>query len=192
MNLELLLLPNRQFGDFLNPRLYHRAWRVFRTDPARLALTPFADLPSNTVCESDLIDPDLEDRIRFGGHAALVTRRGKIVGLLTLASIQASRLRRFLRPREYIGTDGLYVADAMIPWQRVLKLNAVWLNSIDIRELLRMFHDADVMHIAVIEDVAANVAAVAGVVSLLELSSRLGCPIDMAAPASLQSIGGSP
>jgi hypothetical protein len=190
MNLELLLLPNRHCGA--HPRFYHRAWRVFLTDSARLAVSPFADLSSNAIAESDLIDLDLEDRIRFGGHAALVTRRGEVVGLLTLASIQASRLRRFLRPHEYTGTDGLYVADAMIPWQCVLKLNVLWLNTIEIRELLRMFHDADVMHIAVIEDVAANVGAVAGVISLLELSSRLGCPIDTGSPASLQSTQGSP
>jgi hypothetical protein len=109
MNLELLLLPNRHCG--VHPRFHHRAWRVFLTDPARLAVSPFADLSSNAIAESDLIDLDLEDRIRFGGHAALVTRRGEVVGLLTLASIQASRLRRFLRPHEYTGTDGLYVAD---------------------------------------------------------------------------------
>jgi hypothetical protein len=155
-------------------------------------VSPFADLSSNAIAESDLIDLDLEDRIRFGGHAALVTRRGGIIGLLTLASIQAVRLRRFLHPSEYTSTDDLYVADAMIPWQGVLKLDVLWLNSIDISELLRMFHHADVMHIAVIENAPADVPFVAGVISLLELLSRLGCAIDTGSPASLQSTQGSP
>ena len=148
---EAGVLPRRAVADgqYLNP-----------TDPAILGITDFTREYPVTVDADRHIDEALDDMVRVGVRALLVTREIRILGLITSYDIQGERPIQFLQSSNYAHHRDVRVADIMTPWESLSALSWDIVQSMQASELLGLVEDAGLTHVLVVEGGARTSACV--------------------------------
>jgi len=121
------------------------------TDPAAHAITDFTREQAATVDDERQIDDALADMIRIGVRALLVVRDQRVVGLITSYDIQGERPLQFLQSSTYTRHQELRVSHIMTPWDKLLVVDWDGLQHLRAGELMRMFEEAGLTHMLVIE-----------------------------------------
>lgn len=158
-------LPRRSIADgqFLDPG-----------DPAMHAVTDFTREHPVTVDEDRQIDAALDDMIRLGVRALLVTRDQRIVGLISSYDIQGERPLQFLQSSTYSHHQEIRVGHIMTPWDRLRAVDWNALQSTCAGDLLQSMEEAELTHVLVIEARKRNSAPVVrGLVSRARLARQL-------------------
>src|SRR5271163_3121053 len=118
------LMPSRIISDAVLPRRSVSDGQFLDPgDPAIHAITDFTREHPVTVDEERQIDAALEDMIRVGVRALLVTRDQRIVGLVTSYDIQGERPLQFLQTSNYSRHQDIRVGHIMTPWDSLLAVD---------------------------------------------------------------------
>ncbi len=173
MNLAWLRWSDERLDAELPKRLHSPSWALAATDPALRAVSPFLERTLPHVDANARIDSDLEDRIRFTGQAILVTRTGRLAGLLTSQAMQAAILQRLIRRSVAHPLHGLRVAELMRHWAQVSTLRLSWMAVAQVDDLLSIFSCTDSTHVVVVDGDRQHIQNVCGWVSRTELLRRL-------------------
>lgn len=177
-NIPISLKPMRRFGDASLPRRsILDGQRLELNDPAIYAITDFKRDYPMTVDAERQVDDALGDMIRLGVRALLVAKEQRLVGLVTSYDIQGERPILFLQSSNYDRHEDIRVLHIMTPWDELMVLDWEELESARAGDLLKVFDEASLTHLLVIErdgkSSAATVRALASRARLLrQLSGR--------------------
>lgn len=151
--------------------------KVAPKDPAAHVMTDFtADSPV-TVAPDRSIDEALREMIVAGVRALLVVRGEVTVGLITSYDIQGERPLQFLSTSGFTRHDEIEVGHIMTPWEKVPTLDAQWVASARVADVIRTFKVHQASHIVVVEYAEQGGAFVRGLFSRTQLERHLGQPI---------------
>jgi hypothetical protein len=175
VNFAWLQIAENRLGNRLPPRFCSPCWAVQTDDPAVLALSPLPDATLPEVDALTCLDREMEDSVRFSGHAALVTHRGGLVGLLTLENIQVAILTRLIARSRAALNPRLMVAGMMTRWERVPIIQHTWMSVATIEDVLWIFSRSDMTHLVVVDGASQAIDSVCGWISRVELLRRLDC-----------------
>jgi CBS domain-containing protein len=144
------------------------------TDPAVHAITDFTREQAATVDDERQIDDALTDMIRIGVRALVVVRDQRVVGLITSYDIQGERPLQFLQNSTYTRHQELRVAHIMTPWDKLQVVDWDGLQHLRAGELMRMFEEAGLTHMLVIEsDMKHGAPIVRALLSRARLTRQL-------------------
>ena len=160
-------------GGSLLGRSGSSAEKLLADDSAIHAYTDFAREYPIVVDESRQIDEALEDMIRNGVRALLVTHEGTVTGLVTSYDIQGERPLQFLRDSNYSRHRDIRVGDIFTPWHRLHAIDLATLDTLTAMELLTYLHDDELTHLIVIEYPKDPFPLVRGIISRAQLERRL-------------------
>ena len=148
--------------------------QVTPKEPATQVMTDFSVEPAVTVTPDRLIDDALRDMIVAGVRALLVVRGEVIVGLITSYDIQGERPLQFLRTSGFTRHDEIEVGHIMTPWEKVPALDAQWVASARVADVVLSFKAGQASHVVVIEYAQQGGARVRGLFSRRQLERQLG------------------
>ena len=148
--------------------------RVAPEDPAVHVMTDFSAEPAVTVAPDRLIDDALRDMIVAGVRALLVVRGELIVGLITSYDIQGERPLQFLSTSGFTRHDEIQVDHIMTPWEKVPTLDARWVNSACVGDIVHSFKAGQASHVVVVEYAKHSGVLVRGLFSRTQLERQLG------------------
>jgi len=175
VNLAWLQIAEYPWGNRLPLRYYSPCWALRTSDPAARALSPLWDTTLPQVDARACLDQEIEDSVRFSGHATLVSERGVLVGLLTLENIQAAILTRLIARSRAARRPHLVVEEMMTRWESVPVIERAWMSLATIEEVLWIFSRSDATHLVVVESTSHAIDGVCGWISRIELLRRLDC-----------------
>lgn len=142
-------------------------------DSAINAMTDFMQERPITIEEHRSIDTALDDMIRFGVRALLVTREQRVVGLISSYDIQGERPMQLLQRSIYSAHEEIRVRDIMTPWDELPILERRVVQRTSIGDLLDVFHDTRVMHLLVVEKGESGIVYVCGLISRTQLERQV-------------------
>jgi CBS domain-containing protein len=146
------LVSMRRFGEAVLPRRAVPDGQALQPgDPAVHAITDFTREYPVTVDAERQIDEALNDMIRLGVRALLVAKDRRLVGLVTSYDIQGEKPLQFLQSSNYSRHQDIRVADIMTPWDQLLAVDWVSIESARAGDLLRVFEESGLTHLLVIE-----------------------------------------
>ncbi len=148
--------------------------RVAPADPAVQVMTDFSVAPAVTIAPDRLIDDALRDMIVAGVRALLVVRGEVIVGLITSYDIQGERPLQFLRTSGFTRHDEIQVDHIMTPWEKVPTLDAQWVSSACVADVVHSFKASLDSHVVVVEYAKLGGVLVRGLFSRTQLERHLG------------------
>lgn len=143
-------------------------------DPAARVMTDFTTEAAVTVAPGRLIDDALRDMMVAGVRALLVVRGEIIVGLITSYDIQGERPLQFLMTSGFTRHDEIEVGHIMTPWEKVPALDAQWIASAQVADVVRTFKAGQASHMVVVEYGGPSPAVVRGLFSRARLERQLG------------------
>lgn len=146
-------------------------------DPAAQVMTDFTAQSPVTVAPDRSLDDALRDMIVAGVRALLVVRGEVIVGLITSYDIQGERPLQFLRNSGFTRHDEIEVGHIMTPWEKVATLDAQWVASARVAEIVETFKSRPVSHVVVVEYAQRGGAFVRGLFSRTQIERHLGQPV---------------
>lgn len=141
-------------------------------DAAIEAMTDFMRERPITIEEHRSIDVALDDMIRFGVRALLVTRDRGVVGLITSYDIQGERPMQLLQRSAYRTHEEILVRDIMTPWDQLSVLERQLVEYASVSDLLDVFRQTAMMHLLVVETSPSGAAYVCGLVSRTQLERQ--------------------
>ncbi len=142
-------------------------------DSAIRAFTDFTLERPFTVDEERRIDEALEDMIRLGVRALLVTRAGRVTGLITSYDIQGEKPLQFLHTSTYRHHQDICVGHIMTPLERWPAIDLSILRTLTAVDLLRSLYEDGLTHLLVVETDANDPSIVRGIVSRSWLARHL-------------------
>ncbi len=148
--------------------------RVALTAPAVSVMTDFTWDTPITVEVDRYIDDALRDMIVAGVRALLVMRGEVVVGLITSYDIQGERPLQFLSRSGFTRHSEIEVGHIMRPWDSVATLDASWVASASVADVVEHFSRRRDSHFVVVEYAEQGGAFVRGMFSRTELERRLG------------------
>ncbi len=135
-------------------------------DPAVLAMTDFSREPPATVTEDVPLEQALNLMFRLATRALLVVRGSAVAGLVTLEDARAARACSGQRGSPRVGA-------VMTPTREVPAIDWQTLQDSSVADLIEIFDGAAVLHLVVLENEAANVERVRGVIHRARLERQL-------------------
>jgi len=147
--------------------------RIALTDPAASVMTDFTWNMPVTVAADRFIDDALRDMIVAGVRALVVMRGEIVVGLITSYDIQGERPLQFLNATGFTRHNELEVGHIMTPWDRVPTIDAPWVISASVGDVVARFQQGRDSHLVIVEHADQGGAFVRGMFSRTEVGRRL-------------------
>ena len=144
-------------------------------DSAVLAVTDFTREFPVTVEEERSIDDALNDMVRLGVRALVVTRNRGIAGLITSYDIQGERPMQFLQSSNYSRHEDIQVGHIMTPWEHLSSVDWRDLPNVTVGQLTAVFEHTQTTHLTVVESQPDGVPWIMrGLISRTRLARQLG------------------
>lgn len=174
MQSEWIVRMNTDGGAALPWRSVADGPPLSQTDPAILVVTDFTREHPVTVEDDRQIDDALQDMIRLGVRSLLVHKEQRIVGLITSYDIQGERPIQFLQNSNFSRHGDIRVGDIMTPWAKLVGVDWVRLQSVDIGDVLGLFKDTGLTHLLVLEaNQGGSRTVLRGLISRARIERRL-------------------
>jgi CBS domain-containing protein len=149
------------------------------TDSAFCALTDFRQENPFTVDPQRSIEDALDDMVRLGVHALLVTQGEiecdvvRVLGLITAYDIERERPHRRPGTTDYQVAQETRVVDVMTSWNELSLINYESLRTLTAHDLYDMFQGTGLTHLLVIDVHGDDFAVARGLLSRATLADRL-------------------
>lgn len=150
------------------------SWHVTAKDPATLVMTDFHWHSSVTVSENSTLDAALEHMKHTGVRCAFVIdgKMSVVVGMITAYDISGEKPLQHMRLSSTSRAD-ILVKDIM---QKIADWHVANLEDIQaatVGDVLKVFNDADVTHIPVMETTGTNEQRLRGLLSFAKIKRLL-------------------
>jgi CBS domain-containing protein len=124
------------------------------------------------------VDRFIEDALRHmivaGVRALLVMRGEVVVGLITSYDIQGERPLQFLNASGFTRHSDIEVGHIMTPWDKVETIDAPWVSSASVGDVVERFRRKRDSHFVVVEYAEQGGAYVRGMFSRAKIERQLG------------------
>jgi CBS domain-containing protein len=131
------------------------------------------DMPISVAVDR-FVDDALRDMIVAGVRALLVMRGEVVVGLITSYDIQGERPLRFLNASGFTRHSDIEVGHIMTPWDKVATIDAPWVSSASVGDVVERFRRKRDSHFVVVEYAEQGGAYVRGMFSRTKIERQLG------------------
>jgi len=146
------------------------------SDSAARAMTDFATSPAFTISADCAIDDALDEMFRRGVRALLVLGDDEaLIGLITSYDIQGGRPQQYLESHPACRPEEVRVGEVLTPCGQWSTIDAHWVQSARIEDVLEIFRSTDAPYLIVLE--APNETAerfLRGIISRSRLERQLG------------------
>ncbi len=150
------------------------SWHVTANDPAMLVMTDFHWHSSVTVSENSTIDAALDHMKHTGVRCAFVIdgKMSTVVGMITAYDISGEKPLQYMRLASISRADILvkYIMQKIDDWH-VADLKDI--ENVTVADVLKVFTDADVTHIPVMETNSNNEQRLRGLLSFAKVKRLL-------------------
>ncbi len=172
MNHRYFLPPKRDANAASSLRYPAFAPLLKANDPAARAMIDFRRDAAPTVNEELELARALDEMFRLGTRAFLVLGEGVVTGLLSAEQAQLPPVR----PADARNTlaVSLRVMDVMTPAAQVPAVDWQVIEEALVRDLVDIFEGSGALHLLVLENENAQLAAVRGVIHRERLERQLG------------------
>lgn len=147
--------------------------RARHTDPAASVMTDFSLDTPVTVAADRFIDDALRDMMVAGVRALLVMRGEVVVGLITSYDIQGERPLQFLNTSGFTRHSDIEVGHIMTPWDALPTIDAPWVSSAAVADVVERFRRKPDSHLVVVEHTEQGGTFIRGMFSRTELERQL-------------------
>lgn len=159
------VLPQRATGTGSRIQLY---------DPAVNAMNDFSREYPVTVDEDRQIGAALNDMRRLGVRSFLVVNDTQVVGLITSYDIEGERPIQYIQQFHDVRRNEVLVAHVMTRWHDLVTLSWAAVKSARVTEVLQALHDANLMHLLVVDSASVASPVVRGLFSRARIERQLG------------------
>lgn len=134
--------------------------------------------PPLTVSRDRPLDGVCDDMFRLGVRAFLVVRDSTVIGLITADDLRGPRAQRWLRRAATLSGQpaSLRVADVMTPSAEVPAIDWDTLQESRVADLLEIFEATGLHHLIVLQNLAAKLSTVRGLIHRSRIERRLSVP----------------
>jgi hypothetical protein len=179
MNHRYFLPPRRDALE--SPSLRYPAYAPLLrgNDPAPRAMTDFRQDTAPMISEEVGLERALDEMFRVGTRALLVLQEGVVTGLLSVEQLQSAQgsavnSRRNAAALPVAFPVALRVVDVMTPAAQVPAVDWQVVEESLVRDLVDIFEGSGALHLLVLENENAQLAAVRGMIHRDRLERQLG------------------